>query len=321
MNKQEKHTFYQLKKTMLHYRIRKWGMVFLFVLFVPGLAAFMTGESGTARLPQAGDSLITLTLTSPGGNTSVSLEEYLCGLLPCVIPVDYEPECLKAQAIVLRTYYVGRYQELMEAGGGELTEPEDSYMTGPELAVLWGADYYNNSEKIRQAVTQTRGIYITYEGKPIHPCYFRVSCGRTRDGGETLGPDFPYLKSTVCPSDYQAESYLSHFSFKKSELLRILGGSPGELIYDSAGYCTCVTLVREKEKTYISGEAFREKLNLPSAAFTLAENDGNFLFTVKGEGHGLGFGQFAAHKMAEMGSDYNVILSYFFQNIALDKYE
>lgn len=296
-------------------------MVFLFVLFVPYLAAVLSGKSGSAKLPEAGRSLITLTLTSPGGNTSVALEEYLCGLLPCVIPVDYETECLKAQAILLRTYYVGKYQELVEAGGGELTEPEDSYMTVPDLISLWGADYYTNIEKIRQAVTQTQGIYITYEGKPIHPCYFHISSGRTRDGEEALGEAYPYLKSVACPSDYQADRYLSRISFKKNEFRRILGGSPGEITYDSAGYCRSVTLIKEEEKTIVPGEALREKLSLPSASFTLEEKEDVFIFIIKGEGHGLGFGQFAAQRLAKQGYDYNSILSYFFQNIALDKYE
>lgn len=305
-------------------------MVFLFVLFGPALTVwFFTGKENLPErelIYDAPDSRVSIGLLSAGGVRRIAMEEYLYGVLPMVIPAQYEPECIKAQAILLRTNLIKKYMEQVKSGESILEDAAQSCLTAPQLKEMWGSSYYENSEKIRQAVNDTRGIYITYNGMPIESCYFRVSAGRTRDGEEVLGEEFPYLRSVACPKDYLSADYLTHITMKKKEVERLIGGEVTELQYDSAGYCTAVFLQETEgspagEHRKLSGEAFRELLHLSSASFTMEEEAGKFLFTVKGTGHGLGFCQYAANELAQGGYDYNSILSYFFQNIALDKYE
>lgn len=49
---------------------------------------------------------------------------------------------------------------------------------------------------------------------------------------------------------------------------------------------------------------------LRSTAFTLAYEDGFFVFTVAGIGHGVGMSQYGAKLMAEEGTDYAAILAH-----------
>lgn len=318
------------KKAMTRLRLRRCAMVFLFVVLLPCCvsALWSKDEGYEGWMEESGlrESRIVVKVEGKSGELVMSMEEYLYGCLPTVIPGEYEEECLKAQAVLMRTYLIGRYRDTVENGDSVVGEEADTYFTRPELKELWGEGYAEKSEKVRRAVNETRGIYAAYEGVPIEACYFRVSAGHTRDGSEVLGMDLPYLKSVNCPKDYLSEDYLTQISIKKKELERILGGRWGGMNCDSAGYCQNVTLyitnsAGVEEKAEKSGEWMRQKLMLPSAFFLIEEEKKNMVFTAKGMGHGLGMSQFAANEMAKEGYDYNAILCYFFQNIALDKYE
>lgn len=333
------------KKAIFHNRIKGWGMVFFFVLlFSYIMTIFWSGREsadpkwqqsagGSSRISvkvrdinHTGGSQVGYTQEAQSGKTflNISMEEYLYGCLPTVMPADYELECLKAQAVLLRTYLIGRYKEAMAAGDGELAEAWDTYLTGNQLRELWGSDFDENYKKVIQAVTETRGIYMTYEGKPAHACYFRVSAGATRDGSELLLRELPYLKSVECPKDYLSEDYLYQVVLKSKNVENIIGGSIGEIRYDRAGYCKEVVILMGDNKDMAvsrSGEWLRIRLDFPSSHFQLEQDGNNMTFTIKGTGHGLGMSQFTANELAKEGYDFDSILTYFFQNIVLDKYE
>lgn len=320
----------EVKKAMTRLRVRRCIVVFLFVVLLPCCVSMLWSEDeGYGEwMEESGlrESRIVVRVAGKSGELVMSMEEYLYGSVPTVIPGEYEEECLKAQAVLMRTWLIGRYRAGVENGETVVEVGEDTYFTRPELKELWGEKYGEKSEKVRRAVNGTRGIYVTYEGVPIEACFFRVSAGHTRNGSEVLGMDLPYLKSVNCPKDYLSQDYLTQISIKKKELERILGGRWGEMSYDSAGYCQNVTLyitnsAGQEEEAEKSGEWMRQKLMLPSAFFLIEEEKKNMVITAKGTGHGLGMSQFAANEMAKEGYDYNAILCYFFQNIALDKYE
>lgn len=282
-----------------------------------------TGSDSRTGFPQndeLSDSRIVLRLEDTHGSLTMTMEEYLCGYLPLVIPASYETECLRAQAILLRTEMIGKLQGQYQQGEGELLIPMDTYLTHGQLEEMWGSNYTQYQEKIRQAVSSTRGVYLTYRGLPIEACFFRVSAGQTRSGELLLGKDYKYLAEMVCAKDYLSENYLTHTAYKMSKLEKLLGGSIAQLEYDGAGYVKQVS-VEGDENTVHTGEWLRKKLGLTSAHITMEETAETVVFHVKGMGHGFGMSQFGANEMAKEGADYTAILSYFFQNITFDKYE
>lgn len=301
-------------------------MVFLLVLLLPYLAGvFWPGNRAEAAHETAAgwESRILIRVESGSKGRSMSMEEYLCGALPAVIPGEYEPECLKAQAILLRTGIIAAYRERMEQGNAQPWEPEEIYLDREELKRFWGVSFAEYNQKIRDAVQATAGIYLTCNGAPIRICYFRVSAGRTRDGGEALEQELPYLKSVACPKDYLSEDYLTSLEFSREELNKILGGVIVGTETDSAGYCQKIYLAGsgKEEISVKSAEWVRQKLELPSTHINMEQKGGNTYFMVRGLGHGVGMSQYAANEMAKEGNDCIAILSYFFQNIAIDKYE
>ena len=61
------------------------------------------------------------------------------------------------------------------------------YLDLREREALWGSSAVDNQAKISQAVSETKGMYLTWEGKLIEPAYFWLSAGKTRTGREVLG--------------------------------------------------------------------------------------------------------------------------------------
>ena len=83
---------------------------------------------------------------------------------------------------------------------------------------------------------------------------------------------------------------------------------------DRASYVLTVQLPGKK----VTGEEFRKIFSLHSACFSIKEVDGQVRIVTKGYGQGFGMSQFGADKMAEDGSSYEEILSYYYDGIAID---
>ena len=95
------------------------------------------------------------------------------GVVSAEMPADFELEALKAQAIVARTYTVYKITQ-NQSKHGEAHICDDSsccqaWITKEDRMARWDDDKREeNWKKIVQAVNDTKGRIITYEGKPIN---------------------------------------------------------------------------------------------------------------------------------------------------------
>jgi len=123
------------------------------------------------------------------------LEEYLLGVVPTELgPRAYpELEAQKAQAVAARTYALknrGRF----ESRGYDICD-------GPACQAYEGMT--NEDPLSTQAVRETAGIVLTYEGELIDALYTSTDGGATDDVGNVFpGRDEPYLRGK---SSYLAE--------------------------------------------------------------------------------------------------------------------
>lgn len=234
--------------------------------------------------------------------TEMSIEEYCIGRLAKEIPVSYDKEALKAQAVLVRTTVYGQIRE-----SGSSTVLPDEFWTTEDMRKQWGAGKYNsNYDKLKDAWKETEGQVLMYGDNPANVPYCRLTNGSTRDGAEVLGtPDYPYLKIKECPLDIESKEQMQTVIME--ELDAEVTAS------DTAGY---VLSVRVGEET-VSGEEFRKTYSLASSCFTLQNYDGKMRITTRGVGHGLGLSQYTAKRMAEDGSTYEEILAYFFEGTKL----
>lgn len=236
-----------------------------------------------------------ISIQSGEESEKISLEEYVLEVAAAELPADTEEEAVKAQMVLIRT---NAYRQLLS---GKVRQRERRTLEELELQ--------GYGKKFRKAQKATAGQILTYHGEPILASYHKISAGQTRNAKEVFRSEkYPYLSGKACPGDKEAPDYLQTIqiddSWRNMEIEE----------KDSAGYVLKLKL----EDTEMSGEEFRIRLGLPSACFRIEKNgDGVFLIT-RGEGHGLGMSQYTAQKLAENGTGYQEILSYFFDRTKLE---
>jgi len=118
------------------------------------------------------------------------LEEYLRGVVPNELsPAAFgQIEALKAQAVAARTY--------IERNLGQYKNEGYDVCATDACQVYMGA--LTEDPLTNQAVSDTRGVVATYDGKPINALYSSTCGGRTEDAEHIFREKVPYLVSTSC---------------------------------------------------------------------------------------------------------------------------
>lgn len=323
-----------MQKSRTRISVKNLGTVLLLLLLVPYIITFLFGnmrreasEAGINEMikEQLKEGNYTVINKTALGLERIPLEIYVADMLSRTMESGYEIEALKAQAVLIRTNLISQDDKEVITNDGQ-----------------YGNE--NVPQECLQAVSETRGIYLEYDGSPIYGAYFLVSNGKTRNAKEVLKTDdYPYLSETVCGRDFLAEEYLNEMEYSIEEFEKIWNELEPEkeeeirefinenemsdemedeqtkmtMIKDHAGY----SLFLKYHEKWVSCEELRYELHLPSSAFEIRKEDETLVFTVKGAGHGLGMSQFAANEMAAEGSEYPEILAYFFPGTALTKAE
>jgi stage II sporulation protein D len=128
---------------------------------------------------------------------AVSLEQYVAGVISRESPASWPLEALKAQAVAARTYAIAT----TKGGAGFDHYPDTrSQVYGGIAAETAATD---------QAVAETAGQIVTYEGEPVVTYFFSTSGGRTEDVENTsLGDEpEPWLKSVDDPYDDESPKH------------------------------------------------------------------------------------------------------------------
>lgn len=266
----------------------------------------------------------------PGGDENVESQaeedtEQLIFILANEMPIGYEPEALKAQAVIART-------NLNYAREHDLVEPEGADQENMR-EVLGTESYQKSYELLKNCVQQTAQEMIYYEDEIIQLPFHLVSAGHTRDASEwnSKKDDMPYLKAVDSSGDLKSERFLKVDFMSKKQFLNKLRSAYPDLEFpeddveqmaavakrDSSSYVLEVELPGKK----VSGEEFRTALSLSSSCFSIKEVDDQVRIVTKGYGYGLGMSQFGANEMAKEGSDYRDILNYYYNGIKIRRGE
>jgi stage II sporulation protein D len=260
----------------------------------------------------------------------IPLEDYLRGVLPSEIPTSFEPEALRAQAIAARTYAImvwGRHRQ----DGYDLCDL-------PHCQAYLGVE--GESRRTDSAVSQSAGLIVTYQHKPIYAVY-HDSCGGRTAGNETAwqGSDpLPYLRPVLdgngagafCDRSPRAvwtrqipqakvaaslaRSGVSAPISAIEPVSRDENGRPqGFIIRGSEGDVTIKAGVLRDAVNRALGPA-----GLPSADFTAAPNGDLLVFAGRGNGHGVGLCQWGANAMAKAGHTAAAILTHYYSGVTVE---
>lgn len=251
-------------------------------------------------------------VTSPENGVCLRLpiENYLVGALAASVPTEYEPELLKAQAILLRSTLCHRYNKEKTS---HLETEETAFWSDRKMQSVWGENYEDNVKKCLDAVVQTQGIYLAYNNEPIEGFFHGMSAGRTRSGEElSCNGEYSYLRVTDCPDNLSGQDFEKEIKVKTQSV-----GGLEEAVRNEAGYVIFV----QKDGVRISGEKLREELGLQSSNVTWKTEGEEITFRTKGKGHGFGLDQYYGNVLAKKGKDYREILEYFFADITYCRME
>lgn len=252
----------------------------------------------------------------------VPLEQYVASVVASEMPVDFEEEALKAQAVAARTYIVHHLQQQDEDDSViKDTTEHQVYKSDDELKEGWGEDYHWKMDKVSTAVLATEGEIITYDEEPITPTFFSMSNGYTEDAENYWGNALPYLKSVESKWEEAHPDFEEQNVFTFGELQEKLGVSlheGGDIALSLSRTDSNRVNELQINDTTFSGKEIREKLALRSSDFSIEQYPDHFVFTTKGFGHGVGMSQHGANGMAEEGRSYEDILHHYYQDVDID---
>jgi len=252
----------------------------------------------------------------------LDVEEYLKGVVPLEISPDWNSEALKVQAIIARTY-------VLHQRGANLGREYDVLATTADQ--VYGGRTVEKPAAT-QAVIETRGLVLTYDGALILSAYHSTAAGPTENAAEVWGIDLPYLRGVSCPFDHNSPYYAWDRSFPMDtvqESLAKAGYNVGTIAsitpyrWTEAGRISRLRLLHSRGELILRAEDLRRILGyreLPSTHFKIEKMGRNMEVQWNGYGHGVGLCQWGAKEMAEMGYGYEKILKYYYPGVHVEPY-
>ncbi len=264
----------------------------------------------------------------------MAMEDYVAGILEGELgSLKLEPELLKAQIVVARSYVLSMRDARHHGAGYEFCDR-------PHCQVFRGVARKEEHPELEKILVSVRGQYLAYHGRPIC-AFYHHNCGGVTSAVEEVWPmpGRPYLKAveedpaSICkvPRDSEWRVLLSRKKltscFRKAGWLK-----PKEALTDVQILETDPSgrvkrlLIQGQRPIRVSVGRFRNVINqyfggepLKSALFTLALGQEACTVRGRGWGHGVGFCQEGAKWLAQKGLSYRKILQHYFPHTALQK--
>lgn len=273
------------------------------------------------------DSTETIKVLRTGTNEveTMSLTDYLVGVVIAEMPTEYHEEALKAQAVAACTFAKHRQLE-RENGEYDVTDSpasDQAFLDEASQKDKLSKSYETSVAKVKAAVSAVAGQTVTFDGQPILALYHDTSGGRTESMENVFGEALPYLVPVLSVGDLTNPNLKSTVTVTKDELTEKLKSAglntDGKDVNDikltksDSGTVLTVTL----GDSFISGTDVRKAFSLRSADFDIKFSDDTAEFTVLGYGHLVGMSQYGANYMANEGSTYPEILAWYYPGTSL----
>ncbi len=254
------------------------------------------------------------------------LEEYLKGVVLAEMPIYFEEEALKAQAIVARTFtlYQMKNPSMLHENADVCDDINccQAYQTKEYVMMAWDDAVENEKwNKINRAVEDTKGRVILYQGEPIEAFFHSHSAGKTEDVRYLWNEEeIPYLKSV---DGMEQDLFSEDKTFLKKEfqeLIKVLAPNYQEndvvqiVDYTPSGRVFHVKLGSK----IIKATDLRTLLKLRSTYFCVEENENEIIFHTEGYGHGVGMSQYGANQMALEGKKCEEIIQHYYTGVEID---
>jgi stage II sporulation protein D len=287
------------------------------------------------------DSKIKVYISKEDKIVELDIEEYVRGVVVAEMPAEFDLEALKAQAVAARTYGLAHMEQFggskkPTAKGADVCDTVNSqvYMSKEERMSKWkDKDEIKYWNKITDAVNQTSGQILTYDGKLVmSPYYFAISSGKTESAAEVFANDTPYLRSVKSDGDKEVKNYQVSTKYTYAQLSNTINAKYSEAKVTAKKLKSQISILERTSggesvkkiklgNVTITGTQFRQMLNLRSSNFSIKFNSKDIEIISRGYGHGVGMSQWGAAAMAKDGSNYADILTHYYQGVKIEKIE
>lgn len=270
-------------------------------------------------------------LCTEDGIQEILMEEYLIGVLLSEMPMSFELEALKAQAVAARTFTL-RQLEAGKHSDFDLCSRStccQAWNMPEKMREHFGVVFDSYWEKAKLAVEQTEGEVLTYDGELIEAVYFSCSGGMTEDAVAVWGTDVPYLQSVVSKGEEGSEKFQSCVRISAETFAKIMTEENAEVRLSGSpyGWFGVSTLTNgggiqsiEVGGINFSGTKIRELMKLNSTKFHIEPGNEEIIFWVSGYGHRVGMSQYGANAMAKEGRTYRDILDHYYTGVSIENY-
>lgn len=270
---------------------------------------------------------------------TLSADDYIRGVVAGEMSAEYPLEALKAQAVAAftyaaaqRAYHKAHPKAAASIDGADISDDTShyqAYVSEETARRRFGSDFNWQWAKITQAVQAVHGLALTQNGQLINALYFSCSSGKTESSQSVWGDAVPYLVEVNSTWDSTAPDYKSTVRVSQSTFQQAvisdytgtaLGADPSGWIHivsrsDAGGVLTA----RVGEKL-VSGTSLESLFGLHSTHFDVQFANGTFVFSVLGDGHGVGLSQYGASILAKQGKSWQDIVKYYYTGIDITPY-
>ncbi|MBX9736369.1 MAG: SpoIID/LytB domain-containing protein [Phycisphaerales bacterium] len=281
--------------------------------------------------------------------SQVGVEEYIKGVVAAEMFASWPLDAYSAQAVAARSYALHERQRARLSGARfdvESTVSDQAYK-GVELA-----------PQVAQAVEETRGVVLTWNGSVLRAYYHSTSGGRAASAKDTwptsrgfeynlggplqatpreeTGQTSPYFRWTVSRTRADVSARLRQWGKVNGQTIRELGSITQVLVSErnTVGRPTRFAISDSSGRTFvITGEQLRQACNASVTGFSgvVRENRVNSsdmewqiigdVVTIRGRGfgHGVGMCQYSAKELAARGVDWRAILNRFYGGAKIER--
>ena len=317
--------------------------------------------SGTLRLVVEADKIVAI--------NELPVEQYLTSVISSEMSATASPEFLKAHAVISRSWLLAQMEKRKRLGEGETSF--FSFVKKDDELIRWYdredhtifdvcADDHcqryqgitkQSTPAVEEAISQTRGQILSYEGE-ICDARFSKCCGGRTEEFQYCWEDTskPYLVSFEDPycntnderilhqvlNDYDQETpdfYRWTVEYTQEQLSELVNrkmntdfGTITDLIpleRGKSGRIWKLKIVGTK-KTFTIGKELEirrvlSETHLLSSAFEVECHGDRFILHGSGWGHGVGLCQIGAAVMGEQGKTYDEILLFYYRGAQIQR--
>jgi stage II sporulation protein D len=298
-------------------------MILLFA--IPLLLVKDKTEEQREDLKQYNDIPIDVYMCDMDRVVTMNLEDYILGVVAGEMPASFHPEALKAQALAARTYTMLRMRLFGGRGCSKHQGAEICTDSTHCQAYRNPVTVKKDLDKLKEAVYGTAGEVIIYDNKLIDAVFHSTSGGKTENSEDIWSNRVPYLRSVVSRYEEHSPKYVARQEVSIDNFINCMKKLDSGVVINKKNIKNEIEILERSEGGRITrikvgnkvfnGMDVRNVLGLNSSNFNFDIGSSTILFTVVGNGHGIGMSQYGAGGMAKNGASYKDIVTHYYQGV------